>query len=183
MVKQHSTEIIKDVLYDFINFKISFSNLLSDIYSLPFHIVFNSFSVLKSESNLPVPIGYFGNLPAIIKTPLSTLYIAGRGTYECLSNIYNLAESSVGYLKSGITKIFSYGSKGYYFAKEDNWDKLKIILKYLFYRDMTNFTFLLINSLNFILIILSIIILVFYKAITNFIAFKKDNNFSGKKIK
>lgn len=180
MVKHHSTEIIKDVLYDFYNFKISFSNLLLDIYSLPFHIAFKSFSILKSESNLPVPMDYFENLPALITTPLSTFYNIGIASFEYLSNIYNLASSSYGYLKSGFTKIYSNGKKAYDLYKEDNWEKLKIILKYLYHRDITNFIFLLINSLNFIVIILSIIILIFDKAITNFIAFKRETNFKRK---
>ena len=94
MVKNHSSEIINDVLYDFMKCKISFSNLLSDIYSLPFHIVFKSFSILKSESNLPVPIGYFGNLPACISFPLSIFYNIGIAPFEYLSNIYDLASSS-----------------------------------------------------------------------------------------
>ena len=123
---------------------------------------------------------YFENLPALITTPLSTFYNIGIASFEYLSNIYNLASSSYGYLKSGFTKIYSNGKKAYDLYKEDNWEKLKIILKYLYHRDITNFIFLLINSLNFIVIILSIIILIFYKAITNFIAFKRETNFKRK---
>jgi len=160
VVKNHGFEITNNVFKDFKNFKISSSQLLSNIFYLPFQIVFNSYSIIKSESNLPVPLNYVSNLPTSITSSFKS--------------IYNLASSTFSHLNSGLSKVFFYGKNTYDFYKLDNIEKFKVVQNYLFYRDKKNFLFLLINSLNFILVILSIIILIIHKLITNFINFRKE---------
>ena len=174
-VKNHATEIIYDLLSDYRNFKISSMNLLRDIFSLPFNIAFNSLSIIKSESNLPVPIGYFNKLPAIITSPAVAIYNSGVA-------IYDSAVSSFGYLKSGVSKIFFYTKTGIDLYKLDNYEKLKVVLKYLFHKDKKNFSFLTVNAFNFIFVIITIIILIAFKLISNFISFRKEMN-KKRKIK
>lgn len=127
-VKNHGAEILYDLWSDYKNFKISSINLLRDIFSLPFNIAFNSVSIIKSESNLPVPIGYFNKLPAIITNPVAAIYNFGVA-------IYDSGVSSFVYLKSGISKIFFYTKTGIELYKLDNYEKIKVVLTYLFHRD------------------------------------------------